>query len=179
MNTSYPIQHLVLLVPILALPIVCIGFGITIRARRVLVSGIGILCIYVLLILGYVIMVWPGQSKILARGTSPMGQEYCIVQTYKGWAEPYQVSFYIRDGSGMWRWNYLAHQDIAWHSAIVTFTNGMAQVSRDGRPYRDVPMPTNTVDLARIEPGYRDEYCPSNFSAEDVLLFHNKRFKDN
>jgi hypothetical protein len=176
--TGYDIPDLVLVISILALPLVFIAFGIAGKAKRFLSIGIGTLCVYVLLILGYALLVWPGQSRIVAHGTSPMGREFCIVQTYKSWAEPYQVSFYIRDSAGVWRWNYLAHQDFAWRSATVDFDNGIAHVSSGGHRYREILLPTNTVDLTKIEPGYRNEYCPSNFTAADILSFHNKWFKD-
>ena len=113
----------------------------------------------------------------MAQGTSPEGRQYCVVQTFKDMVEPYQVSFYVRDVAGVWRWNYLEHEDVAWHSATVTFTNRVAHVSRNGVPFRDVVLPSNTVDLAEVQPGYQDYDCPANFTADDILKFHNRKFK--
>jgi len=140
-------------------------------------TGIVILFVCLALVLAFISSVQPGKSGILTRGVSPTGQEYCVVQTYKGLAEPYQVSFYVRDSAGLWRWNYLAHQDVAWRSATVDFSNGVACVSRDGLPLRDIPLPVDIVDLTQVLPGYRDGYCPSNFTVENVLEFHNNKFR--
>jgi hypothetical protein len=184
-NESHSISGLVFAIVLLAVPIICIGLGLArvgisqfVNARVMLAIGVGILCVYVLAPLAYVLMVGPDRSAIVTQGTSPEGNQYCIVQTYKDLIEPYQVSFYIRDSSGIWRWNYLAHEDFAWRSAAVTFTDRFAQIHRDGVRVRDIPVPTNAVDLAKVQPGYQDEYCPSNFTAEDVLSFHNRRFKE-
>lgn len=173
-----------LLAVIIGLPTACIIGGIArfkssgSKAGRLLLgAGVGILCIYGLLAFAYVQYVGPGRSGIVAHGESPDGREYCIVQTFKGMAEPYQVSFYIRDAAGVWRWNYLAHQDAVWRSAKVTFSDGIAHVSRDGVAVRDIPVPTNTVHLTAVKPGYQDEYYPSNFTVDDVLSFHNRRYK--
>jgi hypothetical protein len=185
MNTSYSIPVLAILAVLVLTPLACISFGISrlicksSGGKLFLGLGVGIVFVYGILVVGYLMMIGAGRSGIVARGSSPEGREYCIVQTYKGWTEPYQVSFYIRDASGVWRWNYLAHQDTVWNSATVTFSGGMAHVNHDGSPVRDIPLPTNTVDLTKIEPGYRDDYSPSNFTPEDILSFHNKKFRDN
>jgi len=182
MIDSYSISVLVVFAVVALAPLACICFGLSrvinksSGGKLLLGIGVGIVCVCGVLVAGYLMMIGAGRSGIVARGTSPDGREYCIVQTYKGWAEPYQVSFYVRDASGIWRWNYLAHQDTVWNTATVTFNGGVAHVSRDGRHYRDVPLPTNTVDLATIQPGYRDEYCESNFTPEDILSFHNEKF---
>ena len=124
----------------------------------------------------YVAWVRPGQSGILVQGQSPDGQEFCVVQTFKGLVEPYQVSFYIRDTNRVWRWNYLEHEDTAWRSASVEFVTGKAIVSRNGKPFREVGMPTGTVTLASVPGGYVDDYCPPEFTVEDVLRFHNAKY---
>ena len=140
--------------------------------------GTAILFIYLSAIIAYIVQVGPGRSGILTRGTSPRGLEYCVIQTFKGMTGPYRVSFYIRDANGLWRWNYLAHQDDAWRSATVEFSNGVAHISKNGVYRRDIPMPTNTVDLATVLPGCRDEYCPSNYTVEDILKYHTKNLND-
>jgi hypothetical protein len=184
MSTSYSISGLILAICLLAIPILCVGLGLarvrisqSVKASLLLAIGLGIACVYVVVALAYVLMVGPGRSRIVTEGISPEGRQYCIVQTYKGLVEPYQVTFYIRDASGLWRGNTLAHQDIAWRSATVAFTNKAARITRDGVLFRDIPIPTNTVELAKVQPGYRDSYCPSNFTPQDVLSFHNRRFK--
>jgi hypothetical protein len=185
MNGGYSITALAFAIAILAVPVICIGLGLarvtisqTLTPGLFLRVGLGVACAYVILVLAYVSTVGPGRSGIVAQGTSPEGRQYCIVQTYKGLIEPYQVSFYIRDPSGVWMCNPLAHQDFAWRSATVTFSNGIGHIAREGELFRDVPVLTNSVDLASVLPGYRDFYCPSNFTAEDVLSFHNKKNKE-
>ena len=180
-STGILIVVLVLTV-LVGTPLICIVFGLKKRkssrsATVLLWTGIIILAAYFSAVVAFVVWVGPGRSGVLARGKSPTGQEYCVVQTFKGLTEPYQVSFYVRDASGIWRWNYLEHQDVAWRTATVDFSNGVAHVSHNGATVRDILLPTNTVDLATVQPGYRDDYCPSNFTAEDILAFHNKKFK--
>jgi hypothetical protein len=103
--------------------------------------------------------------------------EYCVVQTFKDLGEPYQVSFYIRDTNGVWRWNYLEHEDIAWRSASVKFSNDKAIVYRNGIDFKEIAMPTGTIDLASVPGGYVDYYCPSEFAAQDVLNNHNNKYR--
>ncbi|MDP7062573.1 MAG: hypothetical protein QF489_06545 [Planctomycetota bacterium] len=133
--------------------------------------------VLILPIAGFVAWVRPGMSGVLAQGKSPTGQEFCVVQTYKGLTEPYQVSFYIRDADRIWRWNYLEHQGTAWRNASVEFADGEALVFRNGKPFRKIAMPTDTVDLATVPGGYVDYYCPPEFSVQDVLVFHNQNYK--
>jgi hypothetical protein len=186
MTTNYSGVFVLLLVLtiMIGLPLICVVLGFkrlkTIRshgAKALLGAGIAILCAYLLAILAFVVWVGPGRSGIVEQGISPEGRQYCVVQTFKDMVEPYQVSFYIRDAVGVWRWNYLEHEDVAWRSAAVTFSNGVAKVSRNGAPFRDIVLPTNTVDLASVQPGYRDEYCPSNFTSAEILEFHNRKYK--
>lgn len=63
-----------------------------------------------------------------------------IVQSYSAFGEPYRVSFYMRDKGGVWRWAYLEHEDLAWRSAEVRFTTGVATVFRNGRPFSTIPL---------------------------------------
>ena len=181
-------NHFIILIALILIlfgtPILFLYLGIrqvktsrSIGGKILIGFGAAILLIYLSVIVAYVVLVGPGRSGILTRGISPQGLEYCVVQTFKGMAEPYQVSFYIRDTSGLWHWNYLAHQDDAWRLATVYFSNGVARVSRDGVFRREIPIPTNVVDLATVLAGYQDEYCPSNFAVEDILKYHNERFK--
>lgn len=127
-------------------------------------------------VVSYLAWVRPWQSRILTQGMSPEGREFCIVQTFVNFVEPYQVSFYIRDANRIWRWNYLEHEDVAWRSASVEFSKGNALVCRNGKPFREIEMPTDTVNLASVTGGYVDNYCPADFTAQDVLKFHNDKY---
>jgi hypothetical protein len=136
---------------------------------------IGVICLIILgSIAAFVGSIRPWQSKILDHGYSPAGVEYCVIQTYKTLIEPYQVSIYIRDSDGIWRWNYLEHEDNGWKSASVTFSNDTATVSRNGKVFRDVKIPTDTIDIASIQPGYRDRYLTSDYTVDDVFEYHNQ-----
>jgi hypothetical protein len=140
-----------------------------------------ILTCLVILSLG-VIATWlasirPWQSQVLAQGYSPGGREYCVVQTFRDLVEPYQVSFYIRDLDGVWRWNYLEHEDNGWKSARVSFHEGIVRIERNGVKFREIEVPNDQVDLSTILPGYRDRYCDSGFSVDDIFAFHNRKYE--
>lgn len=183
-NVVAALALLALIAALIALPIflmvLCVGvFNRSGSTPARIMSGIGIaVCLTpVAAVASYVVAVCPGRSGVLSQGTSPSGQEYCVVQTFKGLVEPYQVSFYIRDTSRVWRWNYLEHEDNAWRSAAVEFTGGNAMVSRNGKPFREIAMPTGIVDIATVSGGYVDYYCPPEFTVEDVLRFHNNKYR--
>lgn len=60
----------------------------------------------------------------------------------------------------------------------VEFSDGKASVSHNIKAFHEIPMPTGTVDLATArQGGHRDEYLPAEFSAEDVLRWHNEKFE--
>ena len=126
----------------------------------------------------WLVSIRPWQSKILAHGQSPEGREFCLVQTFRDLAEPYQVSFYIRDANGIWRWNYLGHQENGWKSGTVTFSNGSAFIERNGVMLKEIEIPTESVDLVGVLPGYRHHYLGSEFTTDDVFAFHNQRYND-
>jgi len=142
--------------------------------RKLWGTGIGIFTGYFLFLTVLLFHAGPWHSKILVQGASPNGQEYCVVQSFQALPEPYRVSFYIRDASGVWHWNYLAHEDLAWRSAKVEFRDQIAVVSREGAPAREIPLPTNSVDIATVLGGYRNHYCPANFTVAEVFKFHSR-----
>lgn len=123
------------------------------------------------------ISIRPWQSRILTRGHSPDGQEYCVVQTYQNLIEPYQVSFYIRGPDGIWRWNYLEHEDYGWKSATVSFVGGDALIYRNGIRFGKIEIPVDSIDSVNVLSCYRDRYCPRDYSVEDVFAFHNKKYQ--
>jgi Uncharacterized membrane protein len=115
------------------------------------------------------------QTKILAQGFSPEGREYCVAQTFNNIIEPFQVSFYMRDSEGIWRWSYLAHQDYSWSRVRVDFQNGKADVFKRGKFMRSidayVPLPADhpprdsaTYDLS------------ADLGVDDVFKAHNSKF---
>ncbi len=126
----------------------------------------------------WLVSIRPWQSKILAYGHSPEGREYCLVQTFRDLAEPYQVSFYIRDANGVWRWNYLGHQENGWKSGIVTFSDGSAFIERNGVMLKEIEIPNESVDLAAVLPGYRHQYLGRELTTDDVFAFHNQRYNN-
>jgi hypothetical protein len=169
---------------VLGLPMVMLALCIRAfsRPRSALVrvmslAGLGVCLLPLVAVGSYVAMMGPGRSAILTEGMSPSGQEYCVVQTFKDLLEPYQVSFYLRDTEGMWRWYYLEHEDSAWRSASVRFAGSKAIVSRNGKPFREVSIPTDPADATSVPAGYREQDCPANFSVQDVFAFHNERYQ--
>ena len=126
----------------------------------------------------WLVPIRPWQSKILAHGHSPEGREYCLVQTFRDLVEPYQVSFYIRDANGIWRWNYVGHQENGWKSGTVTFSDGSALIERNGAMLKEIEIPSESVDLAGVLPGYSHQYLGSELTTDDVFAFHNQRYND-
>jgi hypothetical protein len=146
-------------------------------AKVMIGTGLVIFLVYLSAIVSHVVAVGPYRSGILAKGTSPDGAEYCVVQTYKPLGligEPYQVSFYMRDADRIWRWQYLAHQDDAWRDVAVDFSGGKAQVSHSDYPVRELSLPTGGIDTGKMREG--DNYLPASYSAADVLKWHNTKF---
>lgn len=134
--------------------------------------------IFFVTIAGWLVSIRPWQSKILARGYSPEGREYCLVQTFRDLAEPYQVSFYVRDANGIWRWNYLGHQENGWRSGTVTFSEGSTFIERNGVMLKEIQIPNESLDMAEVLPGYRHHYLGSELTTDDVFAFHNQRYND-
>ena len=173
---------LALLIVLIGGPILLLAVGVrkfrhtrSVPSRIMIGIGTAFCLTYLAAIAYYIISVGPGRSGIVTQGISPGGQEYCVVQTFKDIVEPYQVSFYIRDTNGIWRWNYLEHEDNAWRSAGIEFSGERVIISRNGKPFREISMPTGTVDITSVPGGYRDDYCPAEFSVQEVLEFHNKK----
>ncbi|MDF1789013.1 MAG: hypothetical protein P1U82_24335 [Verrucomicrobiales bacterium] len=146
--------------------------------KRIAITSVVLVTLLVGVIAAYLGSVRPWQSKILAHGHSPEGREYCLVQTYRDLVEPYQVSFYIRDANGIWRWNYLGHQENGWKSGTVTFSDGSALIERNGAMLKEIEIPNESVDLAGVLPGYSHQYLGSELTTDDVFAFHNQRYND-
>jgi hypothetical protein len=147
----------------------------TATRRRIRVgAGTTLLLVWGGLLATHAIQVRPWQSGILARGMSPDGREYCVVQTFQGFFEPYRVSLYVRDATGIWHWHYLAHQDHAWRSISVGFTADEIVVARDGVERRRFPRKIAPVDLTTVLPGYAMHYRSANLTADEVAEFHHR-----
>ena len=144
--------------------------------KRITIAALILLTLFLGVITMWLVSIRPWQSKVLAHGFSPDGREYCVVQTFKDLIEPYQVSFYIRDKEGIWRWNYLEHEDDGWKSATVVFSGETAQIQRDGVLFKEFALPTDKVDLSKVLRGYSHHYCESGFSVDDIFTFHNHRY---
>ena len=115
----------------------------------------------------------PGQKGLLCAGYSPTGREYCVVQSFKCWLEPYQVSFYIRDPGGLWHWNYLEHEDTGWRTADVEFHQDRAVISRNGKPFRTVELAQDAMQPEQIPADMKHHFCAKHFHVHDVLAIHN------
>lgn len=145
--------------------------------KRIAITTLIVFSLMLGIISAYLISIRPWQSKVLAHGFSPEGREYCVVQTFRDFVEPYQVSFYVRDPRGVWIWNYLEHEDNGWKSATVNFSGSSALIQRNGMPFKEIDIPSVQVDLSTVLPGYRDQYCDKDFSVEEVFAFHNQKYK--
>ena len=122
----------------------------------------------------YLAWVQPGDDKIIVRGTAPDGREYFVVQTYSGsLAEPYQVSFFLRDMDGVWRWSYVAHESVSWRSGRVVIEAGSAQVYRGETRERVVDLDSSPL----TEQDYAWEHAfPADWTVEQVAAWHHDRY---
>jgi hypothetical protein len=142
-------------------------------SRVGLVLSLSLLVGWAAWIVGSVVRIGPGQSGIVCRGFSPEGQEYCVVQTFKDFVEPYQVSFYLRDAEGTWQWHYLAHDDGTWRPTVVEFTAEAVRISRKGKLEREIPRPGAVI---RQFPDYEKSNLPRALTAADVAADHDRRY---
>lgn len=137
--------------------------------------------IFYLFVLGIVALVsWVGpcQSGIVAQGTDPQGRPYCIVQTFKHIIdEPYQVSFYLKDEDGNWRWNYLEHEDVSWRSASAAFSDKDVTIMRNGKAVRTIPLPPEPLDTIAGWNAQEDYALPGDLSADEVAEAHHAIFE--
>jgi hypothetical protein len=173
----------VLVLIVVGTPTCLIVFGLkrhrrlhSLGAKVMIGTGMVIFSIYLLAIVPRITGVGPYRSDILAKGTSPDGMEYCVVQSYfligDLLSEPYQVSFYMRDVDRIWRWQYLAHDDDSpWRDVSVSFSGSKIQVSNKGSFTRELSVPLGRTDQGTMQKG-RD-YLPESYSVEDVLKWHN------
>lgn len=142
------------------------------RRRALLgVSG-SVLLTWLTLVGGYVVHVGPWRSGILCQGVSPEGQEYFAVQTFKGFIEPYQVSFYIRDARGVWQWHALGHDDDAWRGIAVKFTPEAIVVTHTGSYRREIPR--RGTGIHQDSETYNQ---PAKLSAAEVAELHQREYR--
>ena len=180
-QTLAPLLLLVIGVPLV---LVWVGSRSMIRARstvtRVFAGVVAACSVAVLSLVGWwLVLVVPDNSGVVASGMSPGEREFCVVQTYSGdWAEPYQVSLYVRDDAGMWRWHYLEHEDFAWQSARVEITGGDAVVYRNGERFAEFELASGPAEPEVIKPNaYNDlKTLSPELTFEDVAQLHHEKF---
>ena len=115
----------------------------------------------------------PFTSGVITHQTLQNGVEVCIVQYFKGLAEPYQVSLYAKSSVGNWRWFYIDHEAERWRNARIDFTEeNKALIYNKGKIEATVPVDKNS--LAAEEGGY----FPSTFSCEEINQAHTRKFYD-
>ena len=127
----------------------------------------------VLFLIWLFIEVSPGRSGILVTGKADE-RDFLVVQTYKTFLEPYQVSLYVRSDGENWRWYGLEHEDDAWDEARVVFDGEIAVVYRDG-------VESVRVELDQSEEAYLEQVLlgmgdTSGLTAEQVAEQHHKSY---
>lgn len=138
-------------------------------------SALGAVALYGAAVVYWVAWMGPWRGGIVAQGVLPEGREYCVVQTFKDVFEPFQVSFYLRDPTGKWRWHYLEHEDGGWRSASVAVAGEAVQVRRDGVLFRELALASPVVNP---DPNVADELaCPASYSVAEVRAFHDRYFR--
>lgn len=115
----------------------------------------------------FVIPQFPFTSGVIAHAFSPTGEEVCVVQTYKGIAEPYQVSLFARRPGQKWVWSYLAHQDSRWSFCRIEFAGDALCVYRGFQLNRTFSLARTTDLSAALGP------LPAEYSPEQILAYHN------
>ncbi len=115
---------------------------------------------------------FPFTSGIVAHDLAPNGDEICIVQTFKD-AEPYQVSLYARRAGQPWIWNYLAHEDGRWRNGHTEFEGDSLRVYT-GSTLRK----TFSFTAATKIPEVLEYQLPAEFTPQQILAWHNKKFAE-
>jgi hypothetical protein len=147
--------------------------GARLRKQILWLSG-GAFVAWCSLFIIHVINVGPGRSGVVTQGFSPLGREYCIVQTYTGLVEPYRVSFYIRDARGVWQWNALAHDDNAWRSPNVSFSEASIVVTREHNYRREIQLMDGSIRQHSDVAAYNQ---PANLTAAELSALHDRAYK--
>jgi hypothetical protein len=137
----------------------------------VIVLAIVALCVGI-----YVAIVQPGDDRIIGRGVSPEGRDYFLVQTYTGiLTEPYQVSLYLREADGDWRWHYVAHESNSWRAGDVVFEGVTARVFRGERLERIIGLELPPL----TDEDFVQEYAfPADWTVEQVAAWHHDHFRE-
>lgn len=181
MSIGHSFSQLVLLLLVFGTPFITAAIffcywrqrGAPLRRTLLVVSG-SMFLVWTGLLVAYMAKIKPWQSGILAAGVSPQGREFVVVQTFTGFVEPYRVSLYVRDSSGVWHWNYLGHDDTAWGSTRVEFSADSFLILHKGIQVRKIPVESSVALRPDNRDGTRD--LPASYSAEDVAAFHHERF---
>jgi len=127
-----------LLVAVLGTPIWLLATGIMrIADKRGGVVRTAIGAVWLVAVMAVGIWVADGFSarheKILDKGVTPDGREYCLLQRRGG--EPYEVRLYVRNAKREWVGHYVDHEVWPWRSGRLDFTNGTARVLHGDRPH--------------------------------------------
>ena len=112
----------------------------------------------------------PFTSGVVMHKTLQNGVDVCIVQYFKGLAEPYQVSLYARYPKGNWRWFYLEHEAERWRNTSIDLQrNDIALIYERGKLEATVSLDRDSVEdrEARYFPGY--------LSCEELNQAHKSR----
>ena len=72
-----------------------------------------------LVIAGFLVIVQPGSSGVIASLRLAEGSEYMVTQGCNWSPEPY-TPFYMRFSGGKWGWRYIDHQANRWRDVTVT-----------------------------------------------------------
>jgi len=73
---------------------------------------------------------------LITEESAPDGIEMCLTQTYNGFLDPYDISFYYRKSRAeRWRWCYINHEDFYWWSGsiVVDPNTNIAKIKRGAK----------------------------------------------
>ncbi len=94
----------------------------------------------------------PRHERILDRGFTPDGREYCLLRVRDDGSRLADVRLYVRNEGGVWMWHDVEHDAWPWRSGgRLDFSDGTARVFRGDRFFR-------TVEL--LPPGHGPDVTP-------------------
>lgn len=83
--------------------------------------GIIVAIFLLLAVAGFLVIIQPGTSGVVASLRLADGSEYMVTQSCNWSVEPYTVSFYMRPSGGKWGWCYIDHQANRWRDVAMKY----------------------------------------------------------
>lgn len=112
-------------------------------------------------------------SGIVTSASGPRGEEFHVIQTYKGIGEPYQVTLFARNPGQKWTRTYLAHQDWSWSGCKIEVTGDSVILRGGDEKERTYSIKHLTESVELLSTGMAAEYTPDQLAER-----HNEIYRD-